>query len=383
MRDRIKKNDHNQRWDWLPEIIQFVIEQATTLQQIPAPTFAEANRAAYVQNQFAAFNLSDIRTDDLFNVYGRLPGTNGDTPALMITAHTDTVFPAQTDLSLSQEGQIIYGPGLGDNCFGVAGLLAVIATFHNQKITPARDIWFVATTREEGLGNLDGMKVAYKALADKVNAVINLEGLAFGHVYHGGIAVRRLHITAAAAGGHSWLHFGRPSAVHSIIQLGHNIVNLQPPRTPRTTFNIGIIEGGQGINVIATSAGFWLDMRSEQLAALTQFETQVRDEVARLNTSDVQFQVEIVGERPAGKLSPQHELVTGALAALAQVGIQGTLETGSTDANIPLAAGCPAITIGITRGGNAHRLDEYVELGPVEAGIKQLLLLTMTLTDNP
>ena len=381
MRDRIKKVDRTLRWDWLPGIIGFVTEQATSLQQIPAPTFAEADRAVYVRLQFESFNLSDIRIDELFNVFGRLRGS-GDAPALMITAHTDTVFPADTDLSTRHEGQLIYGPGLGDNCFGVAGLLGVVATLRRQNITPARDIWFVATSREEGLGNLGGMKAAYETLADRVDNVINLEGLAFGHVYHGGIAVRRLHITAATAGGHSWLHFGRPSAVHSIIQLGQRIISLQPTRTPRTTYNIGLIEGGQGINVIATSAGLWLDMRSEQPAALAQFEEQVRAQVHDLKSSEVDFQVELVGERPAGQISPQHEMVTGALAALAQVGVQGTLETGSTDGNIPLAAGCPAVTIGITRGGNAHRLDEYVELEPVTAGVKQLLLLTLALTDN-
>jgi acetylornithine deacetylase/succinyl-diaminopimelate desuccinylase-like protein len=300
----------------------------------------------------------------------------------MITAHTDTVFPAETDLSLRHEGHVIFGPGLGDNCFGVAGMLGVIASLRRQNITPAQDIWFVATTREEGLGNLGGMKLAFETLADRVDNVINLEGLAFGHVYHGGIAVRRLHITAETSGGHSWLHFGRPSAVHSIIQLGQRIINLEPVRAPRTTYNIGLIEGGQGINVIATSAGLWLDMRSEQPATLAQLEQQVRAQVSELDSSEVQFKVEVVGDRPAGLLSPQHELVSGALAALAQVGIQGTLETGSTDGNIPLAAGCPAVTIGITRGGNAHRLDEYVELEPVTSGVKQLLLLTLALTDN-
>jgi tripeptide aminopeptidase len=143
-----------------------------------------------------------------------------------------------------------------------------------------------------------------------------------------------------------------------------------------------MIEGGQGINVIATSAGMWLDLRSEDRASLAQLEQQVRSLIAQLNNPELSFQVEVVGDRPAGRISPDHPLVQGALAALGQVGVNGMLETGSTDANVPLAENCPAVTVGITRGGNAHRLDEYVELEPVEAGVRQLILLTLAAAES-
>jgi acetylornithine deacetylase/succinyl-diaminopimelate desuccinylase-like protein len=224
------------------------------------------------------------------------------------------------------------------------------------------------------------MKAAFTRLQHRIQSVINLEGLAFEHVYHGGIAVRRLHITANAEGGHSWLNFGNSSAIHGIVQLGARITTLSPPTAPRTTYNIGIIEGGQTINTIAAHAGLWLDLRSEVQSALMQLEEQVLAEIKALTTTQLTFTKEIVGDRPAGWLSPEHPLVQGAMAALAQLGIQGTLETGSTDANIPLAAGCPAVTIGITRGGNAHRLDEYIDTQPVAAGLKQLILLTLAAT---
>lgn len=380
MRDLVKRLDRTIQWNPLDTITQYVIEQATTLQQIPAPTFQEANRADYVLRQFKAFELQDTQIDDLFNVYGRLPGQEPSRPAVMVSAHTDTVFPIETDLTLKREGNLIYGPGLGDNCFGLGGLLGLIAALRQLNVTPACDIWFVAPSREEGLGDLGGMKKAYQKLSDRIGSVINLEGLAFGHVYHGGIAVRRLHITASADGGHSWLHFGRASAVHGIVELGAQIVALKPPHAPRTTFNIGMIEGGQGINVIASSAGLWLDMRSENRESLAVFENAVRQLIQGLQTEELSFAVEVVGDRPAGHITDQHPLVESALAALAQVNIQGMLETGSTDANIPLSAGCPAVTIGITRGGNAHRLDEYVELQHVGAGLRQLILLTLAAT---
>lgn len=380
MHNLVKKLDKALQWGGLAEIKTFTIEQATALQQIPAPTFHESARADYVSRQFQAFDLQDTQIDDLFNVYGRLPGQDQTRPAVMVTAHTDTVFAADTDLTLKHEGNLIHGPGLGDNCFGVGGLLGLIASLHTWHITPTCDIWFVATSREEGLGDLGGMKQVYARLADQVGMVINLEGLAFGHIYHGGIAVRRLHITASAAGGHSWLHFGRASAVHGIVQLGAAIVALEPPQRQRTTFNIGMIEGGQGINVIASRAGLWLDMRSESRHTLEQFEDQIRTLVSSQASGDLSFDIAVVGDRPAGTIASEHPLVKSALAALARVGVQGMLETGSTDANIPLASGCPAVTIGITRGGNAHRLDEYVELQHVEAGLRQLILVTLAAT---
>lgn len=376
----IEKLNQSLDWTWLAGIKDYTVEQAIRLQQIPAPTFAEKERATYVMRLFEDFQLHDVRMDEVFNVYGRLPGTHATQPAVMISAHTDTVFADGTDLTYRHEDHMLHGPGMGDNCFGLGGLLGLIAALRQAKITPACDIWFVAPSREEGLGDLGGMKAAFEALSDRVGCVINLEGLAFGHIYHAGIAVRRLHITAQAEGGHSWLHFGRPSAVHAIVNLGARITALEPARHPRTTYNIGMIEGGQGINVIASSAGLWLDMRAEDREALAVIEQQVRALVDEMRSADLKFNIEVVGDRPAGSISPQHPLVTGALAALAQVGMQGVLETGSTDGNVPLAAGCPAVTIGITRGGNAHRLDEFVELEYVEAGLRQLILLALAAT---
>lgn len=377
MKDQVRKIDRTLNWRLLPDITRYTVQQSIAIQQIPAPTFAEQARAAYVLKQFEAFHLSKTSTDAEYNVYGLLPGKKSHLPALMISAHTDTVFPVETDLTIRHENDIIYGPGLGDNSFGVGGMLGLLYMLREQAIQLERDVWFVATTCEEGLGDLGGMKAAFRQLQDRVGSIINLEGLAFGHIYHAGIAVRRLHITAHTEGGHSWLHFGRPSATHAIVQLGARILSIQPTQSPRTTYNIGQLEGGQGINVIASSAGLWLDMRSESYTELQVLEQQVRAHVDDLATPEVTFKVEVVGDRPAGQLSPDHELVRGALAVLSQLGVQGVLENGSTDANIPLAAGCPAVTIGITRGGNAHRLDEYVEIPTLNDGMRQLILLTL------
>lgn len=370
----------NKRLDWrsLPERVQWVIDQAIAIQQIAAPTFNEASRAAYVARQFEYLGLNRIETDELFNVYGLLEGKDRQRPAVMVSAHTDTVFQIDTDLTVHRDADLIYGPGLGDNSMGVAGLLGLIAALRESPEAPESDLWFIANTREEGLGDLGGIKAAFTKLKDQVAFVINLEGMAFGHVYHAGIAVRRLRIRAKAEGGHSWLNFGRSSAIHGIVELGASITRLRPPETPRTTYNIGLIDGGQSINTIASEASLWLDLRSEDSRALMVFENEVRHLIPPLVRSDLAFEIEVVGDRPAGQVPPDHPLVQTALAALEQVGTQGTLETGSTDANVPLSMGCPAVTVGITRGGNAHRLDEFIETRPIADGMRQLILLTLT-----
>lgn len=364
-------------WRQLPELAAWTIEEGIAIQQIPAPTFAEQRRAEYVRQRFIALGLEAVENDPIGNVWGVYRGVQSKLPGVLVSAHTDTIFSADTDLAIRRENDLIYGAGLGDNSLGVAGMLALIRALCDANIKPTRDLWFAATTREEGLGDLGGMKAVFSHLQPYINCVINLEGLALGHIYHAGIAVRRLHITATASGGHSWLHFGRPSAVHGIVQLGAKIAALKPALNPRTTFNIGMIDGGEAINAIATQASLWLDLRSEATANLEALEGRVRHEVRALEQEDLHFEVEVVGDRPAGSIPADHWLTKLAVEALAQINIQGTLEMGSTDGNVPLSQGCPAVTVGITRGGNAHRLDEYIEATPVSAGLRQIILLTL------
>lgn len=367
--------DRDINWRWLPDVAQWVIDQAQAVQQIAAPTFAEQARAEYVAGMFRELGLQEVETDDVANVYGRLPGAQPG-PGLMLSAHTDTVFPAETDLSLRSRGRLIYGPGLGDNSVGVAGMMGVARALRCLEPPPC-DLWLVATSREEGLGDLGGMKVAYERLRDHIKAVINIEGLALGYIYHAGIAVRRLRISAQADGGHSWLHYGRASAIHGLIELGNRILAIEPPPAPRTTYNIGLISGGHSINSIATRAEMWLDLRSEASETLHELEDSVHQYIDAQQQHGLSLEVEVVGDRPAGSIPPEHPLVQMAQASLARLGLNGSLETGSTDGNVSLAANCPTVTVGVTRGGNAHRLDEYMEVEPVEAGMRQIVLLTL------
>ncbi|MBN2304109.1 MAG: M20/M25/M40 family metallo-hydrolase [Anaerolineae bacterium] len=359
-----------------------VIRDAITIQQIPAPTFAEDQRAAYMQERFTRYALADISTDAVYNVYGRWPGTDSARPALLASAHLDTVFPADTDLTIRHAGEQIYGPGLGDNSLGTAGLLALLDSFQEHDLHPAPDIWFVANSREEGLGDLGGIRAVWEKLGQRLGAAIVIEGMALGRVYHAGIAVRRLKITCHAPGGHSWLHFGNPSAIHGLIKLGARLLALSPPITPRTTYNIGLIEGGHSINSLATTAALYLDLRSENPTSLQVLEQQVRDLMMENQQSELTFTADVIGDRPSGQISTEHHLPQLAAAALRAIERPATFETGSTDANVLLANGLPTVTVGISHGGHAHRLDEFIETGPIADGIWQLLLLVLATAEQ-
>ena len=350
-----------------------LLDLACAIQQIPAPTFAEGLRAAFVRDQFAALGLADVEVDDLHNVYARRPGQGTAAPVLL-TAHTDTVFPAETPLTLVREPDRIAGPSIGDNSLGVAGLFGVLWALGSEPLPG--DLYLAANVGEEGLGDLRGMRRVIDRLGGTVQATLVLEGMAFGHIYHSAIGVRRLRITAQAEGGHSWLHFGRPSAIHALMRLGAQIADLNVPASPKTTFNIGTLTGGTSINTIAREASFDLDLRSESPAALAALVAQVEQLVARANTADVRVSAAVIGDRPAGHIPREHPLVQAAARALEAAGLTSySYETGSTDANVPLSCGLACVCVGLTRGGHSHRPDEYIDTRDVGRGLDSVTRL--------
>lgn len=377
--DRLNRSPIAQAaWQHMERILDDILAEAIQIQQIHAPTFHELARANHALSRFGNLGLEDATIDAVYNTSGRLRGSDPQAPALLVSAHTDTVFASNTDLTVRREEDRVYGPGLGDNSLGVAALIALADTLRQYHITSLGDIWFLANSREEGLGDLGGIRAFYQKHGQSLGAAIVLEGMALGQVYHAGIAVRRLHITCQASGGHSWQRFGEPNAIHTLVQIGAQVANLQPPTEPKTTFNIGLIEGGHSINSLATEAGFYLDLRSQDTKTLAHLEGQVMDIVHHYQATDsVTIMVDVVGDRPAGMIERSHPLVRAAEAALQIVGIQPSLEASSTDANLLLANGVPAVTIGITRGSHAHRPDEYIEIAPIGSGLRQVLLLTL------
>jgi acetylornithine deacetylase/succinyl-diaminopimelate desuccinylase-like protein len=201
-----------------------------------------------------------------------------------------------------------------------------------------------------------------------------LEGMALGHINHMAIQVRRYRVSARAEGGHSWIHFGRPSAIHTLLRLGSKITDLVLPMSPKTTFNIGTIHGGTTVNTIAREASFDLDLRSEAPGLLEAIAARVESLAATFNTAEVQVEARVIGDRPAGSVPRDHPLVQLAARALEAAGLSDfTYEAGSTDANIPLSRGLPCVCIGLTRGANSHRPDEYIETGEVHIGLDSVI----------
>ncbi|WP_322816057.1 M20/M25/M40 family metallo-hydrolase [Chloroflexus sp.] len=351
---------------------------AIEIQQVPAPTFAERPRSLLVSQRMQALGLHDVEVDDLGNVYGRRPGSTAR-PGLLISAHLDTVFPADTDLSIRYEGERVYGPGIGDNSAGVAGLLRLAEMYQRFDLPNTSDIWFVANVGEEGLGDLRGMRRVVERLRTHLSTVVVIEGCDFGSLHHQAIGVRRFRIEATGPGGHSWGNFGTPSAIHVLVRLAAQLTELQVPSTPRTTFNIGTISGGTSVNTIAQHASMLLDLRSVSSAALTDLVDEVYrlvEEVA-LGYPDVHIQLTKVGDRPSGAIPREHPLVQAAVAAYQMVGAQISFQQSSTDANIPLSLGMPAVCVGLTDGGNAHRTDEYILPFNLSRGMQALLLLSL------
>lgn len=362
---------------------QAVLETAIRVQQVPAPTFNEQQRAALVATEFERLGLQDVEIDAIGNVFARRPGSQA-APALLVTAHLDTVFPLSVDLAVRYAGERVYGPGLGDNSLGVAALLHLARSFQHFDLPHRGDIWFVANVGEEGLGDLRGMRAVIDRLHSQIAAVIVIEGCDFGTLHHRAIGVRRYRIEVEAPGGHSWGDFGRPSAIHVLVQLAAAITAIDLPRTPRTTFNIGVIEGGTSVNSIAQSASMLLDMRSVEPMALNRLAASVDALVERTSADHpgVKLGTTVVGDRPAGAIPREHPLVQSAMAAFRSTGAGISFQQGSTDANIPLSRNIPAVCVGLTDGGNAHRLDEFIVPARIGPGMQALLLLALAASNS-
>ena len=355
----------------MKSIAERVIERAIEIQQIPAPTFGESRRAEFVRDTFVAEGLKDVSMDEAGNVFACLAGSGGRKP-LIVSAHLDTVFPADTDLRITRGSESIRGPGLGDNSLGIAALSGLAWLMRTRGIEPAGDLWLVANVGEEGLGNLRGMKAVVDRFGANALVYLVVEGLALGHIYHRAVGVRRYRIRARTSGGHPWSDHGKPSAVHELSRLVVAFLSIDLPRAPRTTLNVGRIAGGTAVNVIAPEAELELDLRSEGRQALAALASEAEGLIQAANKPEVRFEAGVIGERPTGEIDPDHPLVELAQECLREQGLEAALTSGSTDANLPLSKGYPALVLGITTGGGAHTMHEFINLAPVARGMEQL-----------
>jgi tripeptide aminopeptidase len=375
-------------------LISRLLDLAIAIQQIPAPTFHEGERAAFVRTRFEENGLQCVESDAAGNVLACLPGSQPPSSAgrwrsgkhrrspLVVSAHLDTVFPPNVDLALRREPERILGPGIGDNSLGVAGLLGLVWSLRERGLSLPGDLWLAANVCEEGLGNLHGMQAVVERFGADPLAYIVVEGMALGQIYQRGLAVRRYRLDVRTAGGHAWHDYGQPSAIHELAALSNQITAMQLPRSPRTTLNVGIISGGSSVNTIASEAMLELDLRSENSETLDGMVTHVECLVNSARRPGVEIALETIGQRPAGELPVDHPLVRLAQDCLRSVGIEARLNIGSTDANLPLSLGYPAVTIGLTTGGRAHSVHEFINIAPLAKGVEQLVRLASRCWDQ-
>jgi tripeptide aminopeptidase len=369
-----------QNFDAILETIKgdqaWTLEQQISICQIPAPPFKETERGKEFARRLAEHGLQDIRTDSEGNVISRWPGSNAPKPLIVFSAHLDTVFPEGMDVSVKREGNKIKGLGIGDDCRGLASVLTVARAFRKNNATFNGTILFVATVGEEGPGDLRGVRHLFnRELKEQVDAFISVDGQASSLTTRG-VGSNRYLVTFKGRGGHSYGAFGMPNPAHAMGRATARIADIQVPTNPRTTFNIGRVEGGTSVNSIPISVSMEVDMRSEsakELATLDErmraaFQFGVDAEKQRWPNSKapLDLEIKVMGLRPAAEQPDSLPIVQTALAAAKAVGLTVfATRAGSTDSNIPMSLGIPAITIGgggFAQGG--HSIDEWYEDTP-------------------
>jgi tripeptide aminopeptidase len=369
---------------WFARNVAWINDQQIRLTEVPAPPFQESQRAAAVKTLLASAGL-EVQIDKTGNVIGELRGAN-EKEIVILSAHLDTVFPASTDVKVRRDGERLLAPGISDNGTGLAAIIAIARSCQESRIRPRRSILFVADVGEEGEGNLRGMRALIDAYKAKVKAVIVLDGSGTDHVTTKALASRRLEATITGPGGHSWSDFGMPNPINALVRASVRFINTKVPVAPRTTFNIGQIEGGTSVNSIPYEAKLKVDIRSESEDELAKLESALREcvaagvrdemESARDRTKGkLESKVDLLGSRPGGELPANSALLAALRSADEYVGTQSRVERSSTDANVPLSHGIEAISIGAGgNGGGAHSLNEWYESAGRELGLKRALL---------
>jgi len=344
-----------------------MIREQFRLTEIPAPPFKEEVRAAYYLTLMQDRGLEDAYIDSEGNAIGIRRG-NGDGPTLLIAAHLDTVFPEGVDTSIELRGERYYAPGIGDDTRGLAAMLSIIETLNDSGIQTHGDIMFAANVGEEGRGDLRGIKAIFRD-HPQIDGFISIDGVQLRRITTGGTGSRRFEFRFSGPGGHSFGAFGLASAVHAMGRAISKIANFETPSDPKTTFTVGTVAGGTSVNSIAADAVFALDMRSNDRGQLALLENRakaaaeeaVTEENARWNNGEISVDFVLIGDRPVGRTATEDSLVQVAALAFDKVGVElQQLGISSTDSNVPMSLGIPAITIaGGGNGGGAHSPDEW------------------------
>ncbi len=374
--------------DWVAKAEPETIASQISLCEIAAPPFKEQRRAEEYVRRMQQIGLRNVRIDAEGNVIGERPGA-GNGPTVVISGHLDTVFPEGTDVSVRREGAVLHGPGIGDDCRGLAVVLAIPRALDAAGVRTDGTLIFVGTVGEEGEGNLRGVRHLFGTeLRDRVDAFISVDGTGLD-LTSAAVGSHRYRVTFRGPGGHSYGAFGMPNPIHALGRAVARIAEFDVPSDPKVTFSVGRVEGGTSVNSIAAEASMAVDMRSVDEAALQRlddrFQQVVRaalDEENARWASDVTLQVAVdtIGIRPAGEQPSELPIVQTGLATAQALGFVPELQTSSTDANLPISLGIPAVTIdGGGRGQGAHSLEESFDTTDSHLGTQWALLYALTL----
>ncbi|AMY10621.1 Succinyl-diaminopimelate desuccinylase [Luteitalea pratensis] len=366
----------------------WVLEQQVALCEVPAPPFTEKARAEVYRQAFVRHGLRNVRVDAVGNVIGERPGA-GTGPHLVFSAHLDTVFPEGTAVKVSRKDNQLHGPGITDDCRGLAVLLGVIRALQEAQVATPGRITFVGTVGEEGLGDLRGVKALFgNDGLQGIDRFVSIDGAGL-EVTNGGVGSKRYRATFKGPGGHSYGAFGMPNPMHAMGRAIAAVAAFEVPATPKTTFNVGRVGGGTSVNSIPFEAWMEVDLRSEDAAELAELDARLRQAVEAAvraengrwrHPAKVTLDLALVGDRPAGRTSDTSDIMQAAGSVLRALRLPVALRTSSTDANVAMARGIPAITIGGGGSGHAaHSLTESFDPAGGVEGVRQAILLAIAL----
>ena len=385
--------------DWFAHQEEKFTEWQMELAAIPSPPFGEAARAAWLSAKFDSLGLQDVHRDEIGNVLGVHRGAQDS--LVSISAHIDTVFPPGTALDIRRQGPRLYGPGISDNAAGVTALLALAAACRQFDLPHQQSLLFIGNVGEEGEGDLRGMRHIFheSPWKDRIRASVVIDGAGSDTIVAQALGSRRFEIIIGGPGGHSWSDFGAPNPIVALAHAIHLFSLIRVPAVPKTTFNVGVIEGGTSVNSIPETAKMRVDIRSSSAMEIERLEMELRRAVQQAveleetrshaansthRSSGLEAKIRLIGSRPAGELEKNARILRLARAVDAHLGNSAKLQRASTDANIPLSLGREAIAIGAGgTGGGAHTLQEWFHVNGREVALKRVLLLVLALAGVP
>jgi tripeptide aminopeptidase len=364
--------------------------------RIPAPPFGEAERAQWLARRFRELGLENVHEDSVGNVLGLRTGSSDQ--CVTVSAHIDTVFPAGTPLNIRQEGSRLYGPGISDNGAGVAALLGIAAALKSAQISHEVSVLFIGNVGEEGEGDLRGMRHIFSnpELKDSIFYSLVLDGAGSDTIVSEALGSRRFEVIVRGPGGHSWSDYGTANPIPVLASAIQAFTQTSVPASPKTTFNIGVIQGGTSVNSIPESASMRVDIRSASTAEIEKLEAALRNSIScamdeelrilekrgpeRKGPPGLSFEVIGIGDRPAGELNSNARILEVIRGVDAHLGNLSAIQRASTDANIPLSQGREAISIGGGgTGGGAHTLQEWFDCESRDLGLKRILVTLLVL----